>query len=127
MNSVELEYLNIVLTYLELFGLVLAYCGARKYTWVDSFEEYFVSLTKFKFKDYLEQWPYVLFTAVAVFIASLFTGLSWVAMLEGAFIISLLAVVAFIVRCFIWFSKGSFVTTLGVVLAVPSVTCRLFC
>lgn len=127
MSLENLELLNIALTYLEIFGLVLAYCGARKYNWVDSFEEYFHSLTKFEVKDYLDQWPNILLTLAIGCFAVLLTDPPLIPIIEASLIIFLLPVIAIIARYFILFSKGSFVTTLGIFLAIPSIVCRLFC
>jgi len=116
MTSPEIQTL---LTYIEGFGLLLAFSSVRGHLWVDRLEEWArdYDIRKYKSSDINVAISEMIIEGICSLPFIIFGGLSVWAIFQGGILVGAVIAFGIIVAIFRWFSDGDFTATLGVLIA----------
>jgi hypothetical protein len=116
MASTEIQTL---LTYIEGFGLLLAFSSVRGHLWVDRLEQWArdYDIRKYKLSDINGAISEMILGGISSLPYIIFGGISFWAIFQGGILVGAIITFGVIVTIFRWFSDGNFTATLGVLIA----------
>lgn len=116
MTSPEIQTL---LTYIEGFGLLLAFSSVRGHLWVDRLEQWArdYDIRKYKPSDINGAISEMILGGISSLPYIIFGGISFWAIFQGGILVGATITFGVIVTIFRWFSDGNFTATLGVLIA----------